>query len=122
MDDYRCWSHIAGVEPGSKATYDPACSVCIKLKAAGKRTGLEPAPKSGVHRRGLGQPIGATVMIRVLDSRHLRATGYIEGIGSGWYRADVVDTISGEPKGTRWMKKQLGHWIVLKEPPQSVAA
>lgn len=51
MAKHLCWQHTHGVEPGQAPTFEPSCTTCQALLAAGKRTGLEPRPGEKVKAR-----------------------------------------------------------------------
>ncbi len=50
----RCYPHYAGLDPAAPLSFDPSCEVCQTLRAAGKRTGLEPLPVENMRRRAYG--------------------------------------------------------------------
>lgn len=68
-DDYICCQCTKGLSPGEVKTYSERCASCRKKKAAGLRTGLEPAPSKNPAKRRIARK---TFMAQVAKENEAR--------------------------------------------------
>jgi hypothetical protein len=61
---------------------------------------------------------GGVVMLKKLRSFGLEVVGRLEWVSDRVWTAVVVDRVTKEAKGKRWIRNVGGQWLVTKEDPR----
>jgi hypothetical protein len=73
------------------------------------------APKS----LGLPGSSGGVVMLKLLRGRGLETIGRLEWVRDRLWVVDVMDRVTKEPKGKRWIQRVAAEqWVVTQEEPR----